>query len=42
VLSKSDEEEKARDTPLADGELLDGACSVALCIDAAAGGFGFS
>ena len=42
VLSKSGEEVKARDTPLSDGELIDGACSVALCIDAAPGGFGFS
>jgi len=36
------EEVKARDTPLSDGELIDGTCSVALCIDAAPGGFGFS
>ena len=42
VLSKSGEEVKARDTPLSDGELIDGACSVALCIDANPGGFGFS
>ena len=41
VLSKSGEEVKACDTPLADGVLIDGACSVALCIDAAPGGFGF-
>jgi hypothetical protein len=41
VLSKSGEEVKARDTPLADGELIDGACSVAMCIDAAPGGFVF-
>jgi hypothetical protein len=33
---------KARDTPLADGELIDGACSMALCIDAAPGEFGLS
>ena len=42
VLSKSGEEVKARDTPLADGKLIDSACSVALCIDANAGGLGFS
>jgi hypothetical protein len=42
VLSKSGEEEKARDTPLSDGELIGGACSVVLCIDAAPGGFGLS
>ena len=33
---------KALDTPLSDGELIDGACSVALCIDADPGGFGIS
>ena len=42
VLSKSGKDVKSLDTPLSDGELIDGACSVALCIDAAPGGFGFS
>ena len=42
VLSKSGEEVKARDTPLSDGELIGGACSMALCIDADPGEFGFS
>jgi hypothetical protein len=42
VQSKSGEDAKPRDTPLSDGELTDGACSMALCTDADPGELGHS
>jgi len=42
VSSKSSKEVKACDTPLSDGELIDGDCSVVLCIGADPGEFELS